>query len=103
MKLVLSLCRNIRFVPQKTRIGEKVSLFEIPEEESVDVDTFADLQAVANALNRQKVAIYVNGNNKRGIGHIYRALEMADEFYVKPDIYYDLNQTEPEVFGKDHA
>ena len=36
----------------------------------------------------------------RGIGHIYRALEMADEFYVKPDIYYDLNQTDPKVFGK---
>jgi len=41
----------------------------------------------------------VNGNNKRGIGHIYRALEMADEFYVKPDIYYDKNQTDPKVFG----
>lgn len=84
----------------KTRFGEKVSVFEIPEDESIDVDTFADLQAVANALNKQKVAIYVNGNNKRGIGHIYRALEMADEFYVKPDIYYDSNQTDPKVFGK---
>ena len=51
-------------------------------------------------LNAQKVAIYVNGNNKRGIGHIYRALELADEFYVKPDIYYDINQTDPKVFGK---
>lgn len=84
----------------KSRFGEKVSVYEIPEEESVDVDTFADLQAVANSLNKQRVAIYVNGNNKRGIGHIYRALEMADEFYVKPDIYYDSNQTDPKVFGK---
>ncbi len=50
-------------------------------------------------LNRPKVAIYVNGNNRRGIGHIYRALEIADEFYVKPDIYYDINQTDPTVFG----
>ena len=84
----------------KTRFGEKVSVYEISEEESIDVDTFVDLQAVSNLLNRQKVAIYVNGNNKRGIGHIYRALEMADEFYVKPDIYYDLNQTDPKFFGK---
>ena len=55
---------------------------------------------MAATLDRQKVAIYVNGNNKRGIGHIYRALEIADEFYVKPDIYYDTNQTDPKVFGK---
>lgn len=87
-------------ITPESRFGEKISVFEIPENESQDVDTFADLQSVAASLNKQKVAIYVNGNNKRGIGHIYRALEMADEFYVKPDIYYDLNQTDPKVFGK---
>lgn len=87
-------------ITPETRFGKKVSAFEIPEDESVDVDTFADLQSVASILNRQKVAIYVNGNNKRGIGHIYRALEIADEFYVKPDIYYDTNQTDIAVFGK---
>ena len=87
-------------VTPKTRIGEKVDVFEVPESESQDVDTFADLQSVAATLNQKKVAIYVNGNTKRGIGHIYRALELADEFYTKPDIYYDCNQTDPAVFGK---
>ncbi len=87
-------------VTPKTRIGEKVDVYEVPEDESQDVDTFEDLRSVAATLERQRVAIYVNGNNKRGIGHIYRALELADEFYVKPDIYYDLNQTDPKVFGK---
>ena len=87
-------------VTEKTRIGEKVDVFEVPESEAQDVDTFSDLQSVAAALNKSKVAIYVNGNNKRGIGHIYRALELADEFYSKPDIYYDLNQTDPVVFGR---
>lgn len=86
-------------VTPKTRIGEKVDVFEVPEDESQDVDTFEDLRSVAATLSRQKVGIYVNGNNKRGIGHIYRALEIADEFYVKPDIYYDINQTDPNVFG----
>ena len=75
-------------------------MYEVPEDESQDVDTFQDLRSVAATLEQQKVAIYVNGNNKRGIGHIYRALEIADEFYVKPDIYYDTNQTDPKVFGK---
>lgn len=82
-----------------TRIGEKVDIFEIPEDESQDVDNFEDLRSVAATLEREKVAIYVNGNNKRGVGHIYRALEIADEFYSKPDIYYDVNQTDPKVFG----
>ena len=87
-------------VTPKTRIGDKVDVFEVPEDEAQDVDTFEDLRSVAAILARQQVAIYVNGNNKRGIGHIYRALEIADEFYVKPDIYYDSNQTDPKVFGR---
>ena len=87
-------------VTPKTRIGEKIDIYEIPQDESQDVDNFEDLRSVAATLERQKVAIYVNGNNKRGMGHIYRALEIADEFYSKPHIYYDVNQTDPKVFGK---
>ena len=87
-------------VTPETRIGKKIDIFEVPESESQDVDTFEDLRSVAAILENQKVAIYVNGNNKRGIGHIYRALELADEFYVKPDVYYDVNQTDPKVFGR---
>ena len=87
-------------VTATTRIGKKIDVFEVPEEEAQDVDTFSDLRSVAASLSKNKVAIYVNGNNKRGIGHIYRALELADEFYCKPDIYYDINQTNPKVFGK---
>lgn len=86
-------------VTEQTRFGNAVDVFEVPEDESQDVDTFADLRSVAATLTRQKVGIYVNGNNKRGIGHIYRALEIADEFYVKPDIFFDTNQTDPAVFG----
>lgn len=71
-------------ITEKTRIGKKVDVFEVPEQESQDVDNFNDLLSVAQSLNTQKVAIYVNGNNKRGVGHIYRALEMADEFYTNP-------------------
>lgn len=87
-------------VTSQTRIGNLIDIYEMPEDEAQDVDTFEDLRNVAAALENQRVAIYVNGNNKRGIGHIYRALELADEFYVKPDIFYDVNQTERKVFGK---
>ncbi len=86
-------------VSSSSRIGARVDVFEVPEDESQDVDTFEDLRSVASTLSRQKVAIYVNGNNKRGTGHIYRALEIADEFYVKPDIFFDTNQTDISIFG----
>ena len=87
-------------VTEKTRIGEKVSVYEVSESESQDVDTFSDLQCVEAILRSHKVAIYVNGNNKRGMGHIYRALEIADEFPCKPDIFYDVNQTDGNAFGR---
>lgn len=86
-------------VSMNTRIGNNVDVYEVPENESQDVDNFSDLQSVALTLNLSKVAIYVNGNNKRGTGHIYRALEIADEFYCKPDIFYDVNQTDKNIFG----
>lgn len=87
-------------VTENSRIGTNVSLFQISEDEANDIDTFSDLRSAEMTLKNQKVAIYVNGNNKRGMGHIYRALELADEFYVKPDIIYDKNQTDPIIFGK---
>ncbi len=87
-------------VCERTRIGQKVDIFEVSENESIDVDTFIDLYAVGEILNQKQVAIYVNGNNLRGTGHIYRVLELADEFLSKPDIYYDLNQTDRGLFGK---
>lgn len=85
---------------ENTRIGKKIDVFEVSEAEAIDVDTFIDLYSVGEILNQKKVAIYVNGNNLRGTGHIYRALELADEFLTKPDIYYDSNQTQREIFGK---
>lgn len=87
-------------ITPETRIGKRVDVFEIPENEAIDIDNFYDLQNAAMILDKKKVAIYVNGNNQRGIGHIYRALEIADEFYIKPDIYFDKNQTDIDLFGK---
>ena len=93
------LISRYSIVTARTRIGAKTDIYEIPQEEAQIVDTFIDLKCTDTVLSAEKVAIYVNGNNKRGMGHIYRALEIADEFYVKPDIYYDVNQTSLQSFG----
>ena len=87
-------------VTETDRLGKLIDVYEISEEEAVDIDSFEDLEYVNNIFRQKNIAIYVNGNNKRGMGHIYRALELADEFYTKPDIYYDINQTERKAFGE---
>ena len=59
-----------------------MDVFEVPKEESQDIDDFIGLQSAAVALSEAACwNLRKQGNNKRGIGHIYRALEMADEFY----------------------
>ena len=87
-------------IAPQTRIGKKIDIYELTKEESINIDTFQDLALANVILQKKRVGIYVNGNNKRGMGHIYRSLEIADEFYSKPDIYFDQNQTLPEVFGQ---
>lgn len=87
-------------INENNRIGDKIDVFEISKNEAIDIDTFSDLKYCEDIMNNQKIAFYVNGNTKRGMGHIYRCLELADEFYVKPDIYYDINQTDIRLFGE---
>lgn len=87
-------------VTSESRLGKSIEVFEVCEDESIDIDTYSDLKTAEHVLSNHKVAFYVNGNTKRGLGHIYRCLELADEFYVSPDIYYDTNQTTREIFGE---
>lgn len=87
------------FIAEKSRIGNKVSIFEVPENEAVDIDSFQDWAAAERILSCDAVAFYVNGNNKLGLGHICRVLELADAFYAKPDIYYNKQQTDVDLFG----
>lgn len=86
-------------VNESTRIGKKVGVYEISKDEAIDIDDFSELMYAEQVLNKKKVAIYVNGNNTRGMGHICRSLELADEFYSKPDIFFNINQTDKSMFG----
>lgn len=88
------------FMKPTSRLGEKIKLFELNGKEAIDVDTWGDLKQVENILKHKNAAFYVNGNNKLGLGHIYRVIELADEFFFKPDIYFDINQTDISAFGK---
>lgn len=90
---------KVEIVTKDTRIGDRVGIYEISQKEAVDIDTFEDLVCAEQILKEKKIAIIVNGNNDIGLGHISRALELADMFYYKPDIYYDISVTSRHFFG----
>jgi len=87
------------FITPSSRIGEKCDVYELESEEALDVFTFGDLKQAENILSKKEIAFYVNGNNQTGLGHIYRVLQLADELFTKPDIYFDSNLTKAEFFG----
>ncbi|MGN1167880.1 MAG: cytidylyltransferase domain-containing protein, partial [Lachnospiraceae bacterium] len=86
-------------VTENTRIGKSVSVYEISEREAVDIDNFQDLLVAEAILKERKTAIIVDGNDQIGMGHIYRALELADILSYKPDIYFNRMITEVKSFG----
>ncbi len=64
-------------VTEGGRIGEKVSIFEIPEDEAVDIDTYSDWVLCENILRRKKIMFRTVGKRSVGMGHVYRCLTLA--------------------------
>lgn len=68
------------YVTKNSRFGEKVDIFILDEIEGLDIDTKTDFMIAEVAMKRLKIVFIVNGNKKIGMGHIYRALTLADAF-----------------------
>lgn len=64
-------------VTENTRIGEKVGVYEIPSAQSVDIDTEEDWIVAESILRRKKILFRAVGQQKLGMGHIYRCLTLA--------------------------
>jgi CMP-N-acetylneuraminic acid synthetase/spore coat polysaccharide biosynthesis predicted glycosyltransferase SpsG len=63
----------------RTRIVEPIELIELPENEALDIDTFADLAVAEHWLTRLSVLIRADAGPLMGMGHVYRALALAQE------------------------
>jgi spore coat polysaccharide biosynthesis predicted glycosyltransferase SpsG/CMP-N-acetylneuraminic acid synthetase len=63
----------------KTRIVEPVALIELPEDQALDIDSFADLVVAEHYLTRKTILIHANAATELGMGHVYRALALSQE------------------------
>ncbi|MBQ3786884.1 MAG: UDP-2,4-diacetamido-2,4,6-trideoxy-beta-L-altropyranose hydrolase, partial [Lachnospiraceae bacterium] len=64
-------------VNRDSRIGEKVGVYEIDSFEAVDIDTEEDWIVAEAILRRKRILFRTVGQQKLGMGHIYRCLTLA--------------------------
>lgn len=67
------------FVTENSRIGDSVGVYEISEDEAVDIDTPSDWILSQALLNKKKIAFRLDGYKELGLGHVYRGLTLAYE------------------------
>lgn len=64
-------------VTVNSRIGNRVSVFEVPADESTDIDTWRDWAVCEAVLGRKRIVFRADGYKELGLGHIYRVLTLA--------------------------
>lgn len=65
------------YVTKTSRLGKDVSVYEVPENESIDIDTIDDWQLCENHLKRKKIVFRADGHKNLGMGHIFRVLTLV--------------------------
>lgn len=71
------LITKAEWMKPTSRIGKNVSVFEVPESQSIDIDTPADWWIAEKQLTKKNILIRVDGYSGIGLGHIYRGLALA--------------------------
>ena len=65
------------FVTENSRMGSKISVYEIPEDEAVDIVAVSDWVLCESVLSRKKIVLRADGYKLIGMGHIYHCLTLA--------------------------
>lgn len=68
---------NSEFITQESRFGNKIGVYEMIESESIDIDNRQDWVSAEAELSKKKIIFRVDGYKDIGMGHIYRALQIA--------------------------
>lgn len=65
------------YVKPNSRLGKQISVFEVPEDEAVDIDSTNDWIICESAMRKKRIVFRADGHNKIGMGHIYNCLTLA--------------------------
>lgn len=65
------------FVQLNSRLGNNISVFEVPEQEAIDIDTVEDWLISESILSRKNIVFRCDGMKQLGMGHVYNCITMA--------------------------
>lgn len=66
-----------KIVSENSRIGGKITVYEIPEHEAIDIDTVNDWIICESILKKKKIVLRCDGYKEIGMGHIYHCITLA--------------------------
>jgi UDP-2,4-diacetamido-2,4,6-trideoxy-beta-L-altropyranose hydrolase len=75
-------------ISENNRIGSNLQLFEVPSKESIDIDNYHDWIIAENELSKKTIVFRVDGGPEIGMGHVFRALTLADKMFLNHDVYF---------------
>lgn len=68
------------FLDKGIRIGANIHVFEVPEQEAIDIDSVKDWVICESILRKKKIVFRADGYESIGMGHIYRCITLAYQF-----------------------
>ncbi len=74
-----------------SRFGESIGIVEVDRVEAIDIDDYFDWWLAEKSLQRKNICFHVIGNRHCGLGHVYRALTLADRL-VDHDLWFIVNE-----------
>lgn len=86
-------CKKEILLKKNSRIDpNSIFLYELDEYESIDIDSYADWILAEEISKIENIGIIVIGDKKRGLGHIYRGISIANRLRTKPTFYIQKDQ-----------
>jgi len=79
-------------ITDNSRIGNNLFLFEVPREESIDIDTYHDWLITENQLKRLTIVIRVDGQREIGLGHVYRMITLASKMAFNNNVIFLMDE-----------
>ncbi len=85
------------FIKKGGRFGPNVSIYKVPENESIDIDSPQDWWIADKELSKKSILIRTDGYSEIGLGHIYRCLLLAYNL-IEHDIRFVISsQSDPGI------